>query len=128
MERHRARPHAQLLEHTHQLHGAKVLAADGRFVLHGRPDSWSHWILEIVFTSGFREFHLGTFERNAMRSPAHMRSVHLHWSGRGREAFERWLGLDKERAPTTRTTPFARSVLAEVGSAIRRTFTYLDAC
>jgi len=84
----------------HQVHGAKVLAADGRFVLHGRPDSRSHWILEIVFARGFRVFHPCSMGRNAMRSTADMRSVHLHWSGSGRQAFGHWMSA--EQAPRSR--------------------------
>lgn len=102
-------PRGGLFKHTHEVHGAKVLAADGRFVLHGRGDSRSHWILEIVFSLGFREFHAFSFQRNTMRSPADMRSVHLHWCGHGRELFERW--MDKERAATQGGTT-SRSILA----------------
>jgi hypothetical protein len=70
-----------LLEHTQQVHGAKVLTAGDRFVLHGRSGSWSHWILEILYSPGFREFYPWTLERNTLRSLADVRSVHLHWSG-----------------------------------------------
>jgi len=109
-------PRSSLFEHTHHIYGAKILPADGRFVLHGRPDSRSHWILEILFSRGFREFHPWTLERNAMRSAADMRSAHLHWSGNGKEAFARW--MEKERA-ATRVHASGRSILADVRSAIR---------
>jgi hypothetical protein len=85
-----------LSEHTHQVLGAQVVGANRRFVLHARPDTETHWILEIMFARGFREFYPGmSFGRNTMRSVSDMRSVHLHWSGAARQAFDRW--LEEER-------------------------------
>lgn len=108
-------PKRSLFEHTHQVHGARVLAADGRFVLHGRPDRHSHWVLEILFRRGFREFYPWTLERNAMRLPVDMRSVHLHWCGNGREAFARW--MEKEQAP--RKDPASRSTSSRIGRRLQ---------
>ncbi|KQW64893.1 hypothetical protein [Variovorax sp. Root411] len=102
-----------LSEHTHQVHGAKVLAGDGRFVLHGRPNSRSHWILEIVFSGGFRVFHRCDLGRNTLRSTADMQSIHLHWSGCGREGFEHWMGKEQAithgRAPKRSIRPDGKS-------------------
>lgn len=109
-------PQRSLFEHTHRVHGAKVIRADGRFVLHGQADRHTHWVLEILFRHGFREFYPWTLEHNAMRTPADMRSVLLHWSGGGREAFERW--LDEEQAPPGNPTT-SRSVLARIGRSLR---------
>lgn len=108
-------PKRSLFEHTYRVHGAEVLRADGRFVLHGRSDRHASWVLEILFRRGFREFYPWTLERNTMRTPADMRSVHLHWSGGGREAFERW--LDEEQAPPGNPAP-GRSILARIGGSL----------
>ncbi|WP_440532721.1 hypothetical protein [Variovorax sp. YR566] len=109
-------PKRSLLEHTYQVLDAKILAADGSFVLHGRADYQSHWILEILFRRGFKEFYPWTLERNAMRSTADMRSVHLHWSGSGREAFARW--LEEEQAPP-REPASGRSILVGMWQRLR---------
>jgi len=81
-----------LSEHSHKVHGAQVVGANKRFVLHGRPDAQTHWILEMMFARGFQEFYPGwSCGRNTMRTPADIRSIHLHWNGEGGQAFERWL-------------------------------------
>lgn len=81
-----------LSEHTHQVFGAQAVGANRRFVLHARPDSDSHWILEMMFARGFSEFYPGaSCGRNTMRSPADIRSIHLHWSEGARGAFDRWI-------------------------------------
>lgn len=80
-----------LFEHTYEVNGAKVLPADGRFVLAGRSSFHAQWVMELIFSRGFRVFHPGNLGRSPMRCDADIRSVHLHWSGSGRDAFEQWM-------------------------------------
>lgn len=94
-----------LFEHTHEVDGAKVLAADGRFVLHGRSRARSQWIVEIIFSRGFRVFYPGNLGRNPMRGVADIRSVHLHWSGSGRDAFEQWMRTEQASPQARASNP-----------------------
>ncbi len=87
-----------LSEHIHEVCGAKIVGGPGRcFILHWHNDSNDHWILELCFARDFSEFYPGlSCGRNPFRSTNDIRTARLHWSGRGREEFERWLVSEKE--------------------------------
>lgn len=87
-----------LSEHTHEVHGAKIVGGDGHcFILHWHNIDNDHWILEINYAQGFSEFYPGwSCGRNPFRSLKDIRSAHIHWSGNGREEFDRWLIFEKE--------------------------------
>ena len=86
-----------LSEHTHQICGAQVIGGNHRFILHAHRENKEHWILEILYARGFSEWYPGwSFGKNALRSLDDIKSIHLHWSVGGREAFERWLKEEKE--------------------------------
>ncbi|WP_431022205.1 hypothetical protein ABMA09_22770 [Erwinia rhapontici] len=81
-----------LAEHTHQVLGAQVVGANGRFILHGHNGNKDHWILDIVFIKGFSVYHPGlSTGKNALRTLADIKGVYLHWSENGKSAFEKWL-------------------------------------
>ena len=85
-----------LSEHTHEVCGAQVVGGNRRFILHAHQDNRAHWILEILYARGFSEWYPGwSFGKNALRSTNDIKSVHLHWSEGGREAFENWLKSEK---------------------------------
>lgn len=86
-----------LSEHTHEVCGAKVVGANKKFILHAYEGDQNHWILEILFARGFSQFYPGwSTGKNTMRSTADMKGAYLHWSGAGREAFERWLVTERK--------------------------------
>ena len=86
-----------LSEHTHEVCGAKVVGGNRRFILHVQNNNQDTWILEVHFARGFSEFYPGlSTGRNTMRSPADIRSIHLHWSQAGNEVFREWLKIEKE--------------------------------
>lgn len=86
-----------LSEHTHEICGAKVVGSGNRrFTLHWCGDNQVHWILEVLFARGFREYYPGlSCGRNALRSTKDIRVIRLHWSVGGREEFGRWLVAEK---------------------------------
>jgi len=86
-----------LSEHTHEVCGAKVVgSANRRFILHWQRGNQDHWILEVFFARGFREYYPGlSCGRNTLRSTKDIRSIRLHWSENGREEFNRWLATEK---------------------------------
>lgn len=81
-----------LSEHTHEVHGAQVVGGGNRrFILHA-DKSDSQWILEIIFSRGFSEFHPGwSCGKNPFRSLADIQGIHLHWGGEGQTSFHSWL-------------------------------------
>ena len=87
-----------LYEHTHEVHGAKVVGGPGRcFILHWHKGN-DHWILQINYARGFSVFYPGlSCGRNPFRSLKDIRSAHLHWSGSGREEFDGWLAFEREK-------------------------------
>ncbi|MBT8421068.1 MAG: hypothetical protein KJO08_09430 [Gammaproteobacteria bacterium] len=87
-----------LSEHTHEVCGAKVVGGNAqKFILHMQNSDRDTWILEVNFARGFSEFYPGlSCARNTMRSPDDIRSIHLHWSQAGNEAFKEWLKVEKE--------------------------------
>ncbi len=87
-----------LSEHTHEICGAKVIGSGNRrFILHWSGGNQAHWILEVLFARGFREYYPGlSCGRNTLRSTKDIRGIRLHWSENGREEFDRWLVAEKE--------------------------------
>lgn len=81
-----------LSEHTHEICGAKVVGGGNRrFILHWYGGNQAHWILEVLFARGFREYYPGSScGRNALRSTKDIRAIRLHWSEGGKEEFGRW--------------------------------------
>lgn len=81
-----------LSEHTHEICGAKVISSGNRrFILDWYGGNKVHWILEVLFARGFKEYHPGfSCGRNALRSPKDIRAIRLHWSEGGKEEFGRW--------------------------------------
>lgn len=86
-----------LSEHTHQICGANVVGSTNRrFILHWQEGDQTHWILEVCFARGFKEYYPGlSCSRNTLRSTKDIRSIRLHWSQNGREEFSRWLAAEK---------------------------------
>lgn len=86
-----------LSEHTHTICGAQVIgSANRRFILHWDNRDQDHWILEIFFARGFREFHPSfSCGRNPLRTYKDIRSIRLHWSGNGRQEFARWIEAER---------------------------------
>jgi len=86
-----------LSEHTHEICGAKVVGSGNRrFILHWSGGNQVHWILEVLFARGFREYYPGfSCGRNTLRSIKDIRGIRLHWNENGREEFGRWLATEK---------------------------------
>ena len=83
------------LEHIHEILGAKVVAGHRRFILHWQDGENNHWILEIFYARGFSIFYPGcSCLRNPLRTTKDIQGVHLHWTGDGREEFEKWIELE----------------------------------
>ncbi|MBM5572443.1 MULTISPECIES: hypothetical protein [Deefgea] len=87
-----------LSEHTHEICGAKIVgSANRRFILHWQGNEQVHWILEVFFSRGFKQYYPGfSCALNTLRSTEDIRSIRLHWSLNGKEEFNSW--LLKERA------------------------------
>lgn len=86
-----------LSEHTHEVCGAKVVgSANRRFILHWQGSNQIHWILEVFFARGFKEYYPGfSCGRNTLRTAEDIRSIRLHWSQNGREEFNRWQAAER---------------------------------
>lgn len=87
-----------LSEHTHEIFGAKVVGSGNRrFILHWHRGNEVHWILEVLFARGFKEYYPEfSCGRNALRSIKDIRAIRLHWSEGGREEFGRWHASEQE--------------------------------
>ena len=86
-----------LSEHTHKVCGAQVVGGNRRFILHAHQENNEHWILEILFARGFSVWYPGwSFGKNSLRSTSDIKSIQLHWSQGGKEAFESWLKAERD--------------------------------
>lgn len=79
-------------ESPQEIAGAKITSDPKRFIIHGRTEAESMWILEVWYARGFRSSRPGlSCARNTMRSITDIKSLHLHFSPGGPQAFEDWL-------------------------------------
>ncbi len=79
-------------ESPQEICGANVTSDFKRFVVLGRTQNGEEWILEIWFARGFQRFYPGaSCARNTLRSTSDIKSLHLHFSPGGQQAFTDWL-------------------------------------
>lgn len=84
-----------LNEHTHNVCGAKVVGASGRFILEHNSNRETGWILEVKFSRGFRQFYPGlSTGLNTLRTINDLQKVTFHWRGEGESSFQQWLALE----------------------------------
>ena len=97
-----------LSEHTHRVSGARVVGAQGEFILHMDINREDGWILEVKFVPGFQVYYPRlSCGLNALRKRADIQRVVLHWRGAGRTAFDSWLVQERaENAPRGEWTEY----------------------
>lgn len=81
-----------LEDHTQTICGAKTTSDTRRFIVIGKAEPQIHWVLEIWYARGFRSrYPGGSCALNALRSQGDIKSLYLHFTHGGREAFADWV-------------------------------------
>lgn len=84
-------------ESPQEICGAKMTSDPMRFILQGRTEAGSEWILEVWYARRFRSWYQGaSCARNTMRTMNDIESLHLHFSPGGEQAFMSWLQYEQE--------------------------------
>lgn len=86
-----------LNEHTHEVCGAKVTNSWGKLILSAGDSQDNKWLVEVVSAGTFRQLYPGrSAGKNAMRSAADIKRILIHWTGGGKDAFDRWLQVEDQ--------------------------------